>query len=271
MNLHHFQQPLFAARTWLPLLLGTVIASSVDIQSRVFRWSCLALWAITIGGIFLTWKWHAPWVGFDYEVGGVKLDASREWTIGGIDRLAGFSRSSFDAALQCLFLAVLAVIGCRYYVVSLGIWIISGAAIYLTTSRSAAAALVVAMGLHILVAFNRTSPVACQAGRHPRRPHPGGAPVRGIPVLQEQGGELRTPRPSPPPRRSPSARPRPGRTRSSSRSTGETGSSAAVSGASAWRRSSSSRRTTIPGTTSSSTSGWPLASSASGSSDSSCS
>lgn len=155
LNLHDIRQPLFAARTWLPLLCGTVIASSVDTQSRVLWWCCFLLWIATVSGVLLTWKWHAPWVGFGYEIGGVEIDASREWTIGGVDRLAGFSRSSFDAALQCLFLAILTVVGSRYYLVSLPIWLVSGAAIYLTTSRSAAAALVVAIGLHFLLNFNR--------------------------------------------------------------------------------------------------------------------
>jgi hypothetical protein len=157
LNLRDFRQPLFAARTWLPLLCGTVVASSVDTQSKAFHWSCAVLWFITVCGVFLTWKWHAPWVGFDYEVGGVEVDSSREWSMGGVDRLAGLSRSSYDAALECLFLAIMAAICSRYYLVSLPIWTISAAAIYLTTSRSAAAALAVAMGAHVLVAFNRTS------------------------------------------------------------------------------------------------------------------
>jgi hypothetical protein len=155
--LKDFRQPLFALLTWLPIICGTVTASSIDTQSKAFRLCCLLLWVATVGGIFITTKWHAPWVGFDYEIGGVKMDASREWNIGGIDRVAGFSRSSFDAALECLFLAILTVAGLRYYVLCLPIWLISGAAIYLTTSRSAAAALAVAIGLHILVSFNRAS------------------------------------------------------------------------------------------------------------------
>ena len=154
LTLHDIRQPLFGAKTWLPLLCGTIMAPAIDARSIYFRATCGALWALAIAGVVLTTRWHAPWVGFDYEIGGMVIEGSREWSIGGVDRVAGFSRSSFDAALQCLFLGIVVASSLRFYLFSLGIWILTGAGIYLTTSRSALVALAVAMGLHFLVVIH---------------------------------------------------------------------------------------------------------------------
>jgi len=154
LSLHDIRQPLFGAKTWLPLLCGTIMAPAIDARSICFRLTCGLLWALTIAGVVLTSRWHAPWVGFEYEIGGMVVEGSREWSIGGVDRIAGFSRSSFDAALQCLFLGIVLASSLRFYLFSLGIWILTGIGIYLTTSRSALVALAVAMGLHFLVVIH---------------------------------------------------------------------------------------------------------------------
>jgi hypothetical protein len=160
-NLSDPRQPLFAAKTWLPLLCGTLVGAAVDLDSKLLRWACAVLWACAIGGIILTSQWAAPWVGFVYDVGGVALEGSREWTIGDTARVPGFSRASFDAALQCLFFGAIVVTGLRSYAAGVAVWVISGAAMYFTLSRSALVALVVAVGLHFLtVALKSTQRLA---------------------------------------------------------------------------------------------------------------
>lgn len=145
------RQPLFAAKTWLPLLCGTVSGAAVAAHPRFLARICWFLWLAAVVGIVLTSTWRAPWVGFVYEVGGMVVEGSREWTIGDSIRAAGFSRASFDAALQCLFFGAIIVTMARRYIVGLGVWLISAGAMYLTVSRTALLALVVAMGLHFLV------------------------------------------------------------------------------------------------------------------------
>jgi hypothetical protein len=143
------------------LLCGTLVGTAVDLDSKLLRRACAVLWAVAIGGIVLTSQWPAPWVGFVYDVGGVALEGSREWTIGDTARVPGFSRASFDAALQCLFFGAIVVTGLRSYAAGLAIWVISGAAMYFTLSRSALVALVVAVGLHFLtVALKSTQRLA---------------------------------------------------------------------------------------------------------------
>ena len=149
-TLADYRQPLFAAKTWLPLLCGTVIATSLYGNLPFVYRASWFLWLAAVAGIFYTAFQRAPWEGFTYEVGGMAVEASREWTIGDIKRAGGFSRASFDAALQCLFAAILVVSLTRSRFVQLVTWLVSAAAIYLTISRSALLALAVALVFYLL-------------------------------------------------------------------------------------------------------------------------
>ncbi len=144
------RQPLFAAKTWFPLLCGTVVATSIEQHWITLTRTCGILWLCAVAGIVLTWLWRAPWIGFIYDVGGVALEGSREWTIGDVDRAPGFSRASFDAALQVLFFGTIMITAARFYIVGFCLWLVSAAAIYLTLSRSALVALGVAIVIHFL-------------------------------------------------------------------------------------------------------------------------
>lgn len=149
------RQPLFAAKTWLPLLCGTVVAQSMTAHPKLLLRSLTVLWIAAVAGVFLTWQWPAPWVGFTYEVGGVAIEGSRQWSIGDVDRVPGFSRASFDAALQCIFFGAVIAAFARHYMIGLLIWMVSGAAIYLTLSRSALAGVVVVAVVHAAISSGR--------------------------------------------------------------------------------------------------------------------
>lgn len=144
------KQSLFAAKTWLPLICGTLVGAMAGGDSRILRRTCQILWISAVVGIVLTVFWPAPWVGFVYEVGGVEMEGSREWAIGEAVRSAGFSRASFDAAMQCLFFGTIIAMSSRFGVAIL-IWLVSAGAIFLSVSRTALIAVVVAGALYLLV------------------------------------------------------------------------------------------------------------------------
>lgn len=144
------RQPLFAAKTWLPLLCGTVAGAMIAGNSRFLYRLCVLLWLAAVAGIALTAFWSAPWVGFVYELAGMEVEGSREWTIGDSVRAAGFSRASFDAALQCLFFGAIIALPARVGV-GLCIWLISAGAVFLAVSRTVMAALAVAVALYFAV------------------------------------------------------------------------------------------------------------------------
>ena len=94
------------------------------------------LWLIAVVGVFLNSAYTFPWVGFSYEVQGITVEGARQWTTFGISRLSGFSQASFAAANQILLLGSFVVATSRRWGWQLVVWSASGAAIYLTTTKS---------------------------------------------------------------------------------------------------------------------------------------
>jgi hypothetical protein len=139
INLGVPSQVLFGLWVLVPFLIGIVIpqaslfAAKPDLSRYVFM-----LWAIAVLGVFANAILPWPWEGFEYELSGVEIEGARYWRTGGgisIERLAGFSRASFDAANQILVFGTI--------ILALGrmrgrpiVWLLSGVAIALTTSKT---------------------------------------------------------------------------------------------------------------------------------------
>ncbi len=129
-------QVLFGLYTLLPFWFGLVCAEVI------FRhWSAIVrvsvwLWALVVMGVLLN-HWIAyPWEGYGYSVGDLDIVSSREWeNVGGGKRLAGFSRASFDAALQALLLGLIVVLNLRAAWLRCLVWGITFMTIYMTTSK----------------------------------------------------------------------------------------------------------------------------------------
>lgn len=135
-NLGNSDQVEFGFWVFAAFLYGIVALPSVVHGWRRLIPYALVLWAFAVVGVLINFFYTWPWAGMDYQVGGTSVEASRLWWDGGITRLAGFSRASFDAALQililCLFLG--ATLRRRWWI---PVWILSGIAIALTTHKTA--------------------------------------------------------------------------------------------------------------------------------------
>jgi hypothetical protein len=147
-------QVLFGAKVWLPLVLGfmAVHTNAALLLDRRGFWT--ATWALLLMGLFVNYFVSFPWSGMVMNVGDVSIVANREWSTSGFTRLSGFSRTSFDAAIAVILLACYLVV---YLPSVLGrgvVWLLSGVAIILTTSKgvvgsylAASVALPVAMSI----------------------------------------------------------------------------------------------------------------------------
>jgi hypothetical protein len=129
-------QVLFGIYTLLPFWFGLACSEIIfrhwHLVSKVSVW----LWLLVVSGVTLNFWIAFPWEGFGYSVGDLDVVSSREWeNIGGGKRLAGFSRASFDAALQALLLGVIVSLGIRNIGLRLLVWSITFLTIYLTTSK----------------------------------------------------------------------------------------------------------------------------------------
>jgi hypothetical protein len=128
----------------VPFLAGVLVTPGViRAWSRLWRYA-LCLWSVTVIGIFINYFYTWPWIGFEFQVGAMPVSASRLWHIDQFDlfRLPGFSEASYFVAPQVLLLALFLreTAPKRLWI---PVWVISGPAIVLTTSKTFVALFVV--------------------------------------------------------------------------------------------------------------------------------
>jgi hypothetical protein len=130
---HSWMQSLFGLKSYLPLFAGLLTSRSFfkSPASRSILW---LLWMIAVAGVVLSALVDLPWKGAIYAIGDQEVEGQKEWTINGVDRLAGFARSSIDAAVQ---IGMLGVVLMRYSRGSIRaiVALASIGAIALTTAR----------------------------------------------------------------------------------------------------------------------------------------
>jgi len=143
-------QVWFGLYLLLPLVFAAISARAVVVNPQLCGKLVGILWIIAAVGVVFAWLVPAPWVGFEYQAGGVTLRASREWTTGGVPRIAGFSAASDAVAYQLLFLAIPIAILWRRRTLALVVWIVTGALLVVTTSKTA---------IGVLIAFSIVIPM----------------------------------------------------------------------------------------------------------------
>ncbi|NNF15272.1 MAG: hypothetical protein HKN70_00930 [Gammaproteobacteria bacterium] len=114
------------------------------------------LWALTAGGVLLNQLITYPWEGFGYNVGDLDVEGARQWYAGGGNkRLAGFARSSFDAAAQVQILGILLVLRTKSSLLRTIFWATTLLAILPTNSKGI---LLVAVVLTPIALFRNSLP-----------------------------------------------------------------------------------------------------------------
>lgn len=128
-------QVAFGLWVLIPFLGGIVaLPALVSAWPRVGLYA-FVLWAVAVSGVLINVVYSWPWMGFEYTLAGLEIEGSRLWQTGGLVRLAGFSRASFEAANQILPLAaVLMVWGRGEW--RLAVWLLSGVTVALTTTKT---------------------------------------------------------------------------------------------------------------------------------------
>lgn len=142
-------QRLFGLKVFMALLLGISAGCLLSIRDdRLFK-PLFFLFVISAFGVFLNHFITFKWEGADYETFLGLVKQTRDWTAGGIRRLAGFARSSFDVASVLLVLAVFLVCTSKNRLASVVIYLTAILAITLTTSKGALLALLVFGTVHV--------------------------------------------------------------------------------------------------------------------------
>jgi hypothetical protein len=150
-------QVLFGIKVFLPVIAGFFLmeAGATAYLNRPGFW--LFIWFAICMGVVANYFVQFPWSGLSLTVGDTQVVANREWTAGGIRRLSGFARTSFDAALIILLLFVYLVMSVKSKLLRFGLVLLSLVAMVLTTSKGVVGVFVGA--LVILPFFARKVPL----------------------------------------------------------------------------------------------------------------
>jgi hypothetical protein len=127
-------QVVFGYYTWMPLFLGMVVVAVGGLASALRL--VAAIWWVAVLGVFVSALVWLPWLGESYEIFGVRTQFARAWSAFGIQRLPGFSRASFTAANQIALGCALLLAGQLGMAPKVAIWLVSLAAVWLTTSKA---------------------------------------------------------------------------------------------------------------------------------------
>ncbi|MBV9250260.1 MAG: hypothetical protein JO227_13575 [Acetobacteraceae bacterium] len=144
LNFHTMLPAVYGAKFLMPLLFGFIAATSLtDMRGRPFAVFCI-IWLVTVTALAvdkIDGEHLFPWIGMKATIGDLKVEISQNWDItsGPDRRVAGFTRSSIDAAMLLPMLAL--TIAPRYrFFVRLFVVTASEWALYLTTQKGAAIA-----------------------------------------------------------------------------------------------------------------------------------
>ncbi|WP_141304210.1 hypothetical protein [Moorella sp. E306M] len=133
-------QVLFGIYVWVPFLFGAALAQEIVPHLRRLYCFFVLLWLVSVAGVFLNYFFDWPWAGFVYKVSGISIEGTRKWSTFGIERLAGFARASFEAAIIIFILSLLLLIYGKNRWTKPAVWLIGGGAIVLTTTKGIMAA-----------------------------------------------------------------------------------------------------------------------------------
>lgn len=135
-------QPFIAFKIYIYLLLGTAIYPTLVRHTDEFKsWSTIML-TMTLLGIFINYFTEMPWSGEVFDSAAGATEISREWTTGGIRRLSGFARASYDAATIAVLLgSATCILQIKKKSAKIFLLSVISVAVFMTTSKGAILAL----------------------------------------------------------------------------------------------------------------------------------
>jgi hypothetical protein len=120
----------------LPFFFGVISCGVFTNNFERLKPFILGCCLISIVGVFLSLYFTFPWVGFSYERFGVDIEGTREWSTFDISRIAGFSRTSYEAAYTILIFLIMLAALLKHKLLKISLVLISGIAITVTTSKT---------------------------------------------------------------------------------------------------------------------------------------
>ncbi|KVE38473.1 hypothetical protein [Burkholderia sp. TSV86] len=150
--------PLSAALFWIwtvsPMLFALVMPPQAleVLESPRMLAVLVGLTLLAVGGVFLNYFVHLPWVGGSVDIGGgVSVTIAKATYVGTASRLPGFGRSSASTGLLIGLLVTWIFPRLRSRAAVTTILALSALAIWKTTNKTTLVALVIVVGLHLML------------------------------------------------------------------------------------------------------------------------
>ncbi|MEM7081906.1 MAG: hypothetical protein AAF465_04175 [Pseudomonadota bacterium] len=117
---------------WFGLACCPVLFKNWDRVARFIP----VLYIVATSGVLINYVVTYPWEGFGYNVGNLDVEGSRQWyASGGVKRLAGLSRASFDAAVHIILFGILFALTIRNPLLRMTVWVLTFVAAVPTNSK----------------------------------------------------------------------------------------------------------------------------------------
>jgi hypothetical protein len=141
-------QMIFGIYLLSPLLFGMLYVNNFDDLRRISKFFIFIFW-ISVIGVFLDFFYQVPWKGYRQMIDGHMIEASRQWSTMGIDRLAGFTRMSTTAAIFIGISSLFYISLIKNNFAKIFIFLLAVVTIVLTTNKSVAGAYMLSMILFV--------------------------------------------------------------------------------------------------------------------------
>ncbi|WP_183568339.1 hypothetical protein [Mucilaginibacter sp. SP1R1] len=91
---------------------------------------------LSVAGIAYDYYDDFPWKALSYSFAGKDIDLSRDWTYDSVERVAGFFRTSYDAATGVILLLILILYRSKNVLLNHILFVITFVCVYITTTKS---------------------------------------------------------------------------------------------------------------------------------------
>ncbi|MEP6611062.1 MAG: hypothetical protein ABJA76_04240 [Mucilaginibacter sp.] len=154
LSLADYKEVFYVFYVITPLLFFCVFSDELigflDTHKSLF----IVIFLLCAAGIIYDYYYDFPWKGLSFtNLSGNSVDVSRDWTASGVERIAGFSRTSFDAAMAMLFLLILILYKYKNFIIIHITFIIAFISIYLTTTKGCLISLLLVYFVYIINGF----------------------------------------------------------------------------------------------------------------------
>ncbi len=152
----NFKMQVFTLFSIAPFIFGISAARYLKDFEKFFVWLLVAIFIVTVAGVFFDVFWDFPWKGFEYKIEGATIEGSREGILSfGFERVAGFTRMAAAAAFYIMCTAVFLYSYCRSWYKKLLLALLAFPAIIATTNKASIVAFPLGIICIMLVNFPR--------------------------------------------------------------------------------------------------------------------